>query len=139
MVRGVTHILKNDVSFQNEAGQNKAGTKYKAYPVVAGQSEELPYSVVRQLSYIPRQCAQGRPTQYDVSFVVASFHKNFEDCEQLDEAVRDALDEKSGTHNGVQFVKIRHENTEDGDFDAERNCYSKISRFIALVNENHTT
>lgn len=139
MVRGITFILKNNVNFQNEAGQNKAGVKYKAFPVVSGQDEQPPYSVVRQTSYVPRQCASGQPTSYDGAFLVASYHKNFEDCEDLDSAVRDALDRQSGTHNGVVFQLITHEDTVDGDYDVDRGCYVKVSRFNAVVNENHST
>lgn len=139
MVKGITHILINNVNFQNEAGKNKAAAKYKAYPVVCAQPEEPPYSVVRQTSYVPMQCMTGRPTTYEASFVVASYHKNFEDCEDLDSAVRDALDRQSGTHNGVVFQLITHENTQDGDYDVNRGCYVKVSSFNAVVNEDHST
>lgn len=139
MVKGITHILKSNVTFQNEAGQNKAVAKYKAYPVVCAQPEEPPYSVVRQTSYVPRQCMTGRPTTYDASFFVSSYHKNFEDCEDLDSAVRDALDRQSGTHNGIAFQLITHEDTEDGNYDEGRGCYVKVSRFNAVVDENHST
>lgn len=139
MVRGITHILKNNVNFQNEAGENKSGTKYKAFPVVSGQDEQPPYSVVRVTSYIPLKCASGRPTTYQGSFLVASYHKNFEDCEELNDAVVDALDHQGGTHNGVTFQLITHEDTLDGDYDVDRGCYVKLSRFNAMVYENHIT
>lgn len=139
MVRGITHILTNNVNFQNEAGQNKDGTKYKAFPVVCGQNEQPPYSVVRQVSYLPRQCASGRARQYDSSFIVASYHKNFEDVEELNEAVVDALDHIGGTYNGVSFTLITHEDSSDEDYDVDRGCFVKVSRFNAVVNANTTT
>lgn len=139
MVKGITFILASNVNFQNEAGQNKAGSKYKVFPVVAGQDEQPPYSVVRTATYIPTHCKAGKPMMFTGTFEVYSFDKNYEDVIDLDEAVIDALSNKAGTFNGVSFQFIRYEGSSDSDYDVDRNLYSRVSTFTAIVNSGTIT
>jgi hypothetical protein len=139
MVRGITYILDNDTAFQLIAGQNKAGVKYKVFPVIAGENEQAPYSAVRQVGKIPTQCRGSRTTQWTYTYDVASYHKNYEDAEELDNAVREALDSKVGTYNTVKFRFIRFVNTIDGDYDIDNRLFVKISTFSAVVDEDQTT
>lgn len=139
MVSAVIDILVNNVNFQNEAGQNKSGSKYKAFPVVSGQNEQPPYSIVRQANYLPQDCKTGIPTTYQGAFDVASYHKNFEDCVELDKAVLAALHRKAGTHKGVQVKLITYQGTSDGPYDVDRACYVRISSFTCWVDESAVT
>lgn len=139
MVKGITYILDNNVNVQGLVGRNKDNTKYKVFPVVAGQQEEAPYIVVRRIGHIPQQCKQGRATTYDDTYQVVSFAKNFEDAVGLDRVVIDALDGVSGVNNGVYFQQIRHENSFDGGFDEDRELFFEVSTFTSTVNEDQTT
>jgi hypothetical protein len=138
MIRGITYLLKNDTALQGEVGQNKAGTKYKVFPVTCGQQEEAPYVIVRLTSYLPEHCHQGRPTTFSASFIVASYQNNFEDVVDMDVAVRDALDRKSGTFNTAVIDDITFQTASD-DYDYDRQLYVRISSFTARVNEDQAT
>lgn len=138
MVKGITYILNNSTEFQGIAGQNSAGTKYKAYPVVSPQPEIYPYSTVRVLSKIPFVCKGSRPVTFTYRYVVHSFHKNYDQVELLNNAVVNSLDGQSGTFNGVQFQYIRYVDSSD---DISNNggtemLYLKATIFEAVVNES---
>lgn len=138
MVKGITHILKNNSGVQSLVGMNKVTAKYKVYPVVAGSSEEAPYVIVRQISYVPvaGKCPYNTFTG---RVLVFSYDVNFEDCEDLDRAVVDALDGAYGTQNTIRFQQVRFIDTVDGDFDGDRNLFVRISTFEAIVNESIPT
>lgn len=131
--------MDNDAGFQAIAGRNNAGTKYKVYPVIAPAREVAPYSAVRQISHVGQLCSIGRATSFDDVYAVASYHKNYEQCIEIDNAVVDALAEKSGTFNGVVFDQIRHQNSFDTDYEEERELYVRISTFTAVVHEDTAT
>jgi hypothetical protein len=138
MIRGVTYILKNDTTLQGEVGQNKAGTKYKVFPTTCGQAEEAPYVIVRLQNMTPYHCKQGVTTTFSGSFIVSSYNKNFEETEDMDRAVRDALWRTRGTFNAVVFQDIIYEDTSD-DFDYDRQLFVRTSRFTATVDDDQTT
>src|SRR5688572_15588903 len=118
MVKGITYILSNDSSVQALVGRNTANTKYKAYPNICPQPEKFPYSVVRQTGKQPIECKGSIPNTYNYRYDVFSFHKNYEDCEELDDAVVESVIRKDGeTINGVVFQEIRHVNTIDAYVD----------------------
>ena len=133
MTQGITYILNNDATFQGIVGQNKAATKYKAYPVVCPQPEEPPYSVV----ILTGKSAFGECKDSNVSFAysfdVVSYNKNFEDVVTLDDAVVGALVGKTGPYNGVTFGEIRFNSTRDGEFSNDWGVFSRISSFTAIV------
>ena len=133
MIKGVTHILNNDATFQGIVGQNKAGSKYKAYPVVCPQPEEAPYSVVLLSGKNPFGECKGANVSFSYSFDVVSYHKNFEDVVSLDEAVVDALSGTSGPHNGVTFQEIKFDSTRDGEYSHDYKVFSRVSSFTAIV------
>jgi hypothetical protein len=139
MVKGITHILTNDSNVQALVEQNKAGSKYKVYPNICDQPETFPYSVVRLAGKVPEQCKGIDPTTYNYRYDVLSFHKNYEDCEDLDRAVVAALTKPDGgTFNTVVFQDIRHVNTVDS-YSEEYQLHVKVSSFEAMVNEDQAT
>ena len=133
MTKGITYILNNDATFQGLAGQNKAGSKYKAYPVICPQPEEAPYSVVLLSGKSPYGQCKDANVSFSYSFDVVSYHKNFEDVVTLDEAVVSALDNTSGSHNGVDFQEIRFNSTRDGEYSHDYAVFSRVSSFTAIV------
>lgn len=137
MVKGITHILKSNVTIQGIVGENAAGDRYKVYPAFCPHPEKYPYIVVKQTGKAPIEC-KGQPTSYIYTYDVYSFDNGYDKTETLDAAVVNALDWLvDATHNGVVFQEIRHTNTVDGDFIPDHaELYSKISSFEAMVDES---
>lgn len=136
MVKGITHILKNNVTIQGIVGENVAGDRYKVYPSFCPTPEKYPYIVVKQTGKAPIE-SKNAPTTRIYTYDVYSFDNGYDKAEALDAAVLEALDFKEGTHNGVVFQEIRHQNTVDGDFIPDHSeLYSKISSFEAWVDES---
>lgn len=133
MTQGITYILNNDSGFQTLVGQNKAATKYKAYPVVCPEPEETPYSVVFMTSKNPFGECKDAATTFAYSFDVFSYHNNFEDVVALDLAVVAALVGKTGAYNSVTFQQIRFETTRDEPFSDVYKVFSRASSFTAIV------
>lgn len=136
MVKGITYILANDTDVQALVGRNKAGDKFKVYPVIAPASEVPPFIVVVQTGKVPVEC-KGYPTTQVYTYDVYSYHNNYDSAEALDAAVCAALERNEGMFNGVEFQEIRRTNTIDSSsVDAETQVYAKISSFESMVNED---
>jgi hypothetical protein len=133
MTQGITFILEADATFRTLVGLNKAGTKYKAYPVVTPINEEAPYAVVFMTGKNPFGQCKDASTTYEYSFDVYSYESNFESVVTLDNAVASALDGKSGLFNGVTFQEIRFTNSRDEPFAADYKLFSRVSSFTAIV------
>lgn len=137
MVKGITHILKSNTAVQTLVGRNKEDNKYKVYPGVCAVPEQYPYQVVRQTGRtVVGECKGSQGSLYDYTYDVFSFHRNYEDCEDLDRAGVDALQDQEGTFNGVVFSEpIRHLNSMDGDYVGEHQLHVRISSFQGTVQE----
>lgn len=125
MIKGVTYILKNDAGVQAILGQNFAATKYKVYPVIAPQTEIFPYSVCRMSSRI----VEAKNCGYTAEFIVSSYHQNYDDVADLDDAIVTALNGENGTHNGVTFGYITFLNSNDNYVEAYGGLYVRESTF----------
>ena len=136
MVKGITHILTNDETFQARVGQNAAGVKYKAYPVICPNPENAPYSVVKQTGKTPIECKGVVPNTFIYTYDVYSFHPNYDSVIAIDDAVVTALSlPQGGSYNGVYFQEIRFTNSTDG-YDKDYRLFAKISSFEATVDED---
>src|SRR5687768_3107455 len=136
MVKGITHILKNNVTIQGIVGQNVAEDRYKVYPAFCPAPEKYPYIVVKQTGKTPIEC-KGEATTYTYTYDVYSFDNGYDKAETLDAAVVSALNWTEGTYNSVVFQEIRHTNTVDGSFVPDyAELYHKISSFEAMVDES---
>lgn len=135
MVKGIVDILKNDAGVQAIVGENKASDKYKVYPNVCPQPEKFPYIIVKLTGKEPIECKGMVPNMHNYRYDVMSFHKNYDECENLDNAVVDALSLPEGvtTSNGVEFVDIRHLTTVDQFVSENYNLHVKVSSFIATI------
>jgi hypothetical protein len=136
MIQGITYILKTDANFQTKVGQNAAFTKYKAYPVIAPQEELSPYSVCKMTSMNLQH--KGRSV-YECEFIVASYHKNYDDVYALDNAVVEALVPIRGTYNGINFGYIEHVNTSDDYIEVYSGLYAKVSSFKCSITKTALT
>jgi hypothetical protein len=136
MVKAITYILANNASVQTLVGRNKANDKYKVYPVVCPSAEENKYLVVSKTSNIPVECKQGRPTSFDSSFDVFAYCKNYDDLDELTEAVKSALDRiASNTYNGVNLSEVRYANEKDL-FSNDNQLYVRQISFNCWIDED---
>jgi hypothetical protein len=136
MIKGITYILKTDTTFQTRVGQNVALSKYKAYPVIAPQTESVPYSVCRMTAKALQY--KGRST-YLCEFQVASYNKNYDDLEELEDAVIEALVPRRGTYNGIDFNYIEFTNSSDDYVEAYSGLYVRITSFSCSINKTALT
>lgn len=136
MVKGITHILKNNAGVQALIGQNTAGDKYKVYPVVCPYPEKWPYIVVIQTGKTPIDCKGSAPTAFVYTYDVYSFHVNYDNTVAINEAVITALEvQTTTTANSVVFDEIRFTNEKEA-YDKDYSIYAKISSFEAQVDES---
>lgn len=136
MVKGITHILKNNATVQSLIGQNSTGEKYKVYPVVCPYPEKSPYIVVILSGRTPIECKGAAPTTFIYTYDVYSFATNYDTVVSINEAVIDALSlPDGGTHNSVVFDEIRFTNEKEA-YDKDYSLYAKISSFEAQVDES---
>lgn len=135
MIKGVTYILETDAGFQTRVGQNAALTKYKVYPVIAPQTEIIPYSVVRMTykELLHKGRTGSNRNSFEVSFTVNSYHKNYDDVDLLDQAVIQALVPFRGTSNGVTFGYIEFVSSMDDYVEAYGGLYARMTTFKAQV------
>jgi hypothetical protein len=136
MIQGVTYILNTDATVQSLVGQNVALTKYKAYPVIAPQDEKPPYSVCRLTSMVLQY--KGRSV-FDCDFLVSSYHINYDDVYDLDNAVLEALVPIRGTYNGINFGYIEFQGTTDDFVETYGGLYVKNSTFNCSVTRTALT
>jgi hypothetical protein len=135
MTSGIIEILIEDTGVRTEVGLNKAGEKYKVYPMVCPEGEEQPYVIVSMVS----NDAQTSMDKTDASLLdypqynVICYAKNFRKTETIHAACRAALDDKeSVTDAGAEFERIWLANEKDG-FDNGAQLYAKIATYRAEV------
>lgn len=131
MTSGIIEILLDSADIQSLVGTNPDTGKYKVYPYVAPQDEKPPYVVVAKVSNSTVSMGKevdstlDRP-QYDI----ISYAKNFRQTEQIDIAVRDALDNMTSTTEVCVFRRIWLITDQDG-FDNHAQLYAHVSRYGA--------
>jgi hypothetical protein len=114
MIAGINEILVEDAGVQAVLGQNAAETKYKVYPIAAPSGEALPYITTSIVSSSPT-LAKGEASSLDMnSFAVHVHASSYDGIQELDDAVREALDEKQSiTDAGFTFDRIIFANEYD--------------------------
>src|SRR5688572_7719592 len=109
MTSGFIEILIENVGVQAIAGLNRAGNKYKVYPVIAPQKEAQPYIPVYQASNDPvASLTKDLASELDYPRVIVNcWGKSFRQVELMAEAVRAALDNQAAqTDAGYNFHRI---------------------------------
>lgn len=136
MIKGITYILKTDATFQTRVGMNAALTKYKAYPVISPQTEVVPYSVCRMTSKSLQH--KGRSV-FECEFQVASYHTRYDDLDELEDAIIEALVPIRGTYNSVNFGYIEFVNSSDDYVEAYGGLYVRVSSFKCSITKTALT
>ena len=109
MTSGIIEILLDSTDIQNLVGTNDTTAKWKVYPTVAPQDEKLPYIIVSKVSNDKQTISMGKDTDSTLDYPeydVLCYAKNFRTTEQMDIAVRDALDNKTSATEVCVFRRI---------------------------------
>lgn len=127
MLKAVIHILTNDATVQSLVGLNRAGDKYKVYPIVVPDTEGYPYCVARMSGKTPGAKNCG----YIYNIEVVAYHTSYDDVSDLIEAIEDALisapaQEVEGVSFGFSFLI-----NESDDFIRDQDLYVKTASFQA--------
>jgi len=116
--KAIYNILSNEAGVTDIVGT-------KIYPVVAPQQTETPFIVYSVVSSIPTN-TKDRISEIDTMRVqVDCYEKTYTLAEALSSAVRLALDNATGTKNGVLIDGLAYENEQD--FIEEDNDYFRKS------------
>ena len=134
MLKGVNYILNNDSGVQSSLGLNKVGSKYKVYPLVAPEPEKVPYCTTVVTGRDPLQCKAGAITSSIYRFDVRSYNTSYDDLVTLNEAVVTALNQETGSINGVSFGRILFvDERDDHVIYGSHTIFIKVSSFTAEV------
>jgi hypothetical protein len=135
MLKGAIHILINDATVSGLVGTNKAGDKVKVYPGICPEPEQHPF-IVGRISSAP-DFASSKNDAVEIreySFNLFVYTKNYEDLDELTEAIKTALDQANGEHNDVDFDEIRYVDFSDGYVD-DYQLHARTMVFTAVVRE----
>ncbi len=109
MTSGIIDILIDSAAVQASVGMNKAGDKWKVYPMVCPQPEDQPYIVVEKTANARQTRSMGKEIESTLDYPtynVLCYAKNFRKTEELNEAVRAALDNVSATTSVCTFQRV---------------------------------
>jgi hypothetical protein len=135
MVEGIITILLSDPDVRGAVGLNKAGDKYKVYPVWAAQPEEIPYITVRVAGRAPNYCKGSQPDSYNYQYLARSFAKSYERVLAIDRAIENCLSNRSETVFGSRYMSIQLVSTVDRDEMYAEGTYVRDSLYRAIVYE----
>lgn len=133
MTAGVIAILIADTGVQALIGQNKSGNKYKVYPGICPQPENHPYLIVRRTGKNPVQCKGMPGGLVPHSFEVIAYHKSYNELDEIELAIENALNGTTGEHGGVTFKNCYLSNAFDADYIAEYNLHARVFEFQAMT------
>lgn len=125
MLKAIISILANDASVQSLVGLNKAGDKYKVYPVVVPETETHPYLVARIAGKLPG----AKDCGYIYTIEVVAYDSSYDDVSALIESAENALiNETAGTIEGISYGFSQLTNETD-DFVKSHDLYVKTATF----------
>jgi len=139
MIQGIIEILSEDATLCALVGDNKAATKPKFYWVVAGDEEKVPYIILVVTGNLPTN-VKDQPSMYDqISFDCYIYARSVEQADDMDQAIRLALEQKTITTDaGFYFHRIVFNGQKDG-YDKEAQKPFRLTSFIAHVKRDIPT
>jgi hypothetical protein len=137
MISGVIQVLVKNAAVQAVAQLNRAGDKYKVYPIRADQGESVPYITVRLAQNDPvTNSDKEEPSHLDYARVnVTCFSTTYREVELMAEACRSALDYFSGTEVGYHLQKMYLVDEVDG-FEPSTTAYSHSQIYAVELKRN---
>lgn len=129
MTSGIIEILLDSVEVQTLVGLD--GTKYKVYPFVAPQNTAQPYITVAKTANNTQSQGKEIDSTLDYpSYDILCWAKNFRTTELMNEAVRNALDNKTSVTDVCTFSRIWLVTDRDA-FDNASQLYVHIATYGA--------
>lgn len=137
MTSGIVEILTENAGVRALTGLNAAGGKYKIYPFVCPQPENMPYIVVSKVSNDTQSQGKEIISTLDYpTYHVLCYHKNFRPTEIMHEAVRAALDKQWFDTETCKFESVWLINDYDG-FDNRLELYCHVAVYGAEQRRPH--
>jgi len=110
--KAIYYVLINDATFKAAIGTDERG-KYKVYPLVAPNEVSMPFCVYRVTGSDPI-ATKGSVAQVDDSRIsIIVYDTEYYDAVNLSVLIRDALDNYTGTANGVVVQRIEYAGSSD--------------------------
>jgi hypothetical protein len=124
MIQGIIRVLVDSTAVSSSVGDGSNG-RPKIFPVTAPKDTPAPYIAVFETARVPIRCKGTKATEYTFTANVAIYGKDYPDISKIADAVENAIDSKTGEHEGITFKDIRYETRQDG-FDNESELFVKI-------------
>lgn len=124
--KAIYSILSGDNNVTNEVGN-------RIFPVRAAQGASYPYIVYRFISDTPSNFKQGKADFDQASLQVSVYSKEYPKVCSISESIRDALERKSGTFNGVDVSDISFDDLQDL-FDEDQKIHMISNDFTIFIN-----
>lgn len=131
MTSGIIEILTDSIAVQTLVGQNEEANKFKVYPFIAPETEKGPYIVVAKTANSTN--SQGKDVWSTLDYPtydVLCYSKNFRTTEQMHEASRNALDNKTSITEVCEFKRIWLVTDRDA-FDERSQMYVHVATYGA--------
>ena len=114
----------------------KAATGGRIYPLHnARQAISTPYVIIHQISVVPTHVKGEASPQDEVRIQVNSYHEEINDLNTIMTAIRAALDQYSGTVDGV-VISHAYFDDESIDYDEDTRLYKGMQDFILKHNRS---
>ena len=130
MIRGIIDLIVDDTTCQNLIGS--ANSVVKVFPVVAAQDTPKPYVLLRR---VPGETAivKGQASEMDrPQFKAVVFGDTYKVCIDIMNAVRNVIDDYSGTNATIVYDRIWYQSSEDL-FDKDDNAFVISDTYSARV------
>jgi hypothetical protein len=132
MIQGPIDILIADSGVQSAVGRNTAATKYKVYWAIAPDTEQPPYVVLQIVGNTPTGHKDDPSSLDQVQFAALSYALSPEEVDEVDIAVRAALEVQRVTSGGYYFHRIYFNTQQDG-YDSNAKLPYRGSIYTAMV------
>jgi hypothetical protein len=130
MIQGVIALIEGDATCGGLIGSFNGATK--VFPVTVTQEVQLPYVTVRRTG-LEAEIVKGQAGDVDKPFIdVASFAKTYKAAMDISNAIRDVVDNYTGTSATVVHERIWYQSSEDL-IDEQDDSYVIIDRYAARI------
>jgi hypothetical protein len=125
---GFYSTLKGNSALQTKLSGSVSD--YKIYNTIAKQSATLPYIVFGVLTDTPQGVLNNLSAMEDMTFSVTIFTStSVENCLEIADLVKTAMDDVSLTITGYTFMKCMREFTGNVNFDSDSKVYQLAMRY----------
>ena len=113
MIHGIIEILLDDANFVSKVG-NGPGNTGKVYWVIAPQDAKIPYVILTTTGNNPNQNKDAPSTYDSPTFSAFVYAESPEQCDQIDVALRLAVEVKNVQTETIYFYRVYMINQADG-------------------------